>query len=275
MVIVSSIALSTMISNHIVMPLALRFSLVPVASGQNVRRFILGARRVSILFIVLLGFLYFRLSGTSDALAAIGLISFCGVAQFLPSLVGGLYWRRATHGGAAAGLAAGFLIWIYTLFLPSFGGFSMMPASVIENGLFGWMWLKPYALFGLTGLDPLVHALFWSMFFNVVLFIGVSLASEPTPLARFQSTLFIDVFRRQTESELRVIRRTARISDLRQIAGRILGPAEALTLFTTRDETGPHALTASDELISLVEQRLAANVGAASARALVSQRRHQ
>ena len=93
MVIVSSIALSTMISNHIVMPLALRFSILPAASAQNVRGFILGARRASIVFIVFLGFLYFRLSGTSDALAAIGLISFCGVAQFLPSLVGGLYWR--------------------------------------------------------------------------------------------------------------------------------------------------------------------------------------
>ena len=89
MVIVSSIALSTMISNHIVMPLALRFAILPTTSAQNVRGFILGARRVSIVFIVGLGFVYFRLSGASDALAAIGLISFCGVAQFLPSLVGG------------------------------------------------------------------------------------------------------------------------------------------------------------------------------------------
>ncbi len=88
MVIVSSIALSTMISNHIVMPLALRYSILPAASAQNVRAFILGARRASIIFIVFLGLLYFRLSGTSDALAAIGLISFCGIAQFLPSLVG-------------------------------------------------------------------------------------------------------------------------------------------------------------------------------------------
>ncbi len=269
MVIVSSIALSTMISNHIVMPLALRFSILPSASAQNVRRFILGARRASIVFIVFLGFLYFQLSGTSDALAAIGLISFCGVAQFLPSLVGGLYWRSATHGGAIAGLTAGFLIWAYTLFLPSFDGFSLMPAAVIENGPFGWAWLKPYALFGLTGLDPLVHATFWSIAVNVALFVGVSLLSEPTPLARLQSTLFIDVFRRQTERELRVIRRTARVSELRRIADRILGPAEAILLFG-HGEAGERAVTASDELISLVEQRLAANVGAASARSLMS-----
>ena len=269
MVIVSSIALSTMISNHIVMPLALRSSVLPTAGASNVRGFILGARRASIVFIIFLGFLYFWLSGTSDALAAIGLISFCGVAQFLPSLVGGLYWRRATHRGAIAGLTAGFVIWAYTLFLPSFEGFFLMPAEVILNGPFGWNWLKPHALFGLAEYDPLVHALLWSMMANVALFIGVSMVSEPTPLARLQSTLFIDVFRRQTESELRVIRRTVRVSDLRQIADRILGPAEAVQLFAT-GEAGERAVIAGDELISLVERRLAANIGAASARSLVS-----
>jgi Na+/proline symporter/nitrogen-specific signal transduction histidine kinase len=267
MVIVSSIALSTMVSNHVVMPLALR-SLLPAASAQSVRGFILGTRRASIVFIVFLGFLYFRLSGTSDALAAIGLISFCGVAQFLPSLVGGLYWRTATAVGAIAGLAGGFLVWSYTLFLPSFEGFFLMPAAIIENGLFGWTWLKPYALFGLDQFDPLVHATLWSLGINVALFVVVSMLTEPTPLARLQSTLFIDVFRRQTESELRVIRRTARVSELRQVADRVLGPAAAVQLFESDGKN--RTVIASDELISEVEQRLAANVGAASARSLIS-----
>lgn len=269
MVIVSSIALSTMISNHIVMPLALRFSILSATSAQDIRGFILGARRASIVFIVFLGFLYFRLSGTSDALAAIGLISFCGVAQFLPSLVGGLYWRSATHAGAIAGLTAGFLIWGYTLFLPSFEGSFLMTESVIRDGPFGLSWLKPYALFGLDAFDPLVHATFWSMSVNVALLIVVSMLTEPTPLARLQSTLFIDVFRRPTESELRVIRRTARVAELRQIADPILGPVEAVQLFG-RSDGGERPVIASDELITLVEQRLAANVGAASARSLVS-----
>lgn len=268
MVIVSSIALSTMISNHLVMPLALRFSIVPAISGPDVRGFILGARRISIVCIVMLGFIYFRLSGTSGALAAIGLISFCGVAQFLPSVVGGLYWRRATHGGAIAGLTAGFIIWSYTLFLPSFEGAFLMPAKVIEDGLFGWPWLRPYALFGLTGFDSLVHSLFWSMLFNIGLFVGISLVQEPTLIARLQSTLFVDVFRRHTESELSVIRRTADVRELRQIADRLLGPAETLSLFQHPHEE--RGLIANDELISRVEQRLAANVGAATARSLVS-----
>lgn len=268
MVIVSSIALSTMLSNHIIMPLAMRRSTVPRGEGQSARNFILRTRRLSIVFIVFLGWIYFRLSGTSDALASIGLISFCGLIQPLPSLIAGLYWRRATHGGAFAGLATGFAVWGYTLFLPSFDGAFLMPASVIEHGPFGWSWLKPYALFGLDVFDPLVHALFWSMAVNTIMLISVSLMREPTPLTRLQATLFIDIFRRQTENELGVIRRTARISDLREIAGRILGPVETTHLFE-RHRRAP-AIVASDELISHVEQRLASHVGAASARSLVS-----
>ncbi|MDN2579843.1 sensor histidine kinase [Aquibium sp. ELW1220] len=269
MVIVSSIALSTMISNHIVMPLALRFSLVPEASAQMMRSFILGARRASIVFIILLGFLYFRLSGTSEALAAIGLISFCGVAQFLPSLVGGLYWRRATERGAIAGIAAGFAVWLYALFLPSFGDSFVMSATMIREGPWGLEWLRPHGLFGLDRFDSLVHAVIWSMLANITLFVGVSLATEPTPLARYQSRLFVDVFRRQTEGEFSVIRRIARVAELRQIADRVLGASEALALFPGGTARDPNAI-ASDDLISQVEHRLGASVGAATARALVS-----
>lgn len=271
MVIVSSIALSTMISNHIVMPIAVGLGMVKAsAGGQTARGFILRVRRISICVIIMLGFIYFRLSGTSGALAAIGLISFCGVAQFLPSLVGGLYWRRATQAGAISGLLAGFLLWCFTLFLPSFEGAFLLSADVIENGLFGWFWLKPHALFGYREFDPLVHSLFWSLSINTALFVGVSLLTEPTPLARVQASLFIDIFRRQTESELSVIRRTARVADLRQIAGRILGPEETILLFH-RDGSHESSSVASDELIALVETRLAASIGAASARSLVSQ----
>lgn len=269
MVIVSSIALSTMLSNHIVMPLAMRFSMVPTGDGQSARNFILATRRASIIFIVFLGFIYFWASGTSDALAAIGLISFCGLIQTLPSLVAGLYWRRATHGGALAGIATGFAVWGYTLFLPSFEGVLLMPAHVIDNGPFGLAWLRPYSLFGLDAFDPLVHALFWSMALNTLMLVGVSLLREPTPLTRFQATLFIDIFRRQTENELGVIRRTARFSELRRIADRMLGPVETTHLFARH--RGPRAVIASDELITQVERRLATHVGAASARSLVSQ----
>ncbi|MCE8472665.1 sodium:solute symporter, partial [Rhodovulum sulfidophilum] len=86
MVIVAAIALSTMVSNHIVMPLFLHWTRAGATMSGDVRNLVLRSRRLSIGGVLLLGYLYYRLTGGSEALAEIGLISFAGVAQFLPAL---------------------------------------------------------------------------------------------------------------------------------------------------------------------------------------------
>lgn len=274
MVIVACIALSTMISNHIVIPLALQLPGSTFAASGDVKRLLLTSRRISIAVILLLGFLYFRLSGQSDALASIGLIAFAGVAQVLPSLIGGLYWRLPTANGAIAGLTGGFVIWAYTLFLPSFEGAFLLSAEMLENGPFGLSLLRPEALFGLDGWDPLVHAMFWSLTANAGLYIAVSLATQPTPLERVQGRLFIDVFESHREEAFRYIQRSATGSDLFVLAQRILGTDAAHRLFSdiAAKEGSPAARPfVDDAFISRLERQLAGNVGASSARAMISQ----
>lgn len=56
--------------------------------------------------------------GSAFPLATIGLISFVGVAQFAPALIGGLVWRRGTEAGAVAGIAVGFAGWAYVVAVP-------------------------------------------------------------------------------------------------------------------------------------------------------------
>ncbi|MGO1118836.1 ATP-binding protein [Rhodovibrionaceae bacterium A322] len=274
MVIVACIALSTMVSNHLVMPLALRLPWMSLEGSGDVRRLLLNSRRISIVAILFLGFLYFRMSGKSDALAAIGLIAFSGVAQFLPSILGGLYWRHATGRGALAGLIAGFLLWAYCLFLPSFGGSVLLTPEILEQGAFGLSYLRPEALFGLEGLDPLVHALFWSLAVNSLLFIGVSMTRMPRPLEQLQGTLFVNAFRTPIDDELRYYQRSATTEDLFSLAQRILGADEAHTLFRdfARRQGMKGALpAATDTFISHLERRLAGAVGSGSARAMISQ----
>ena len=274
MVIVACIALSTMLSNHIIMPIALRFGLVSLPASGEIRRFLLTSRRIGICVILLLGFLYFRLSGTGGELASIGLIAFAGVAQVLPCLLGGLFWRRANADGAVAGLVSGALLWAYTLFLPSFAGGFIMSQDAIAHGPFAHAWLRPQALFGFDGVDPLVHSLFWSLGINALLFVLVSLARDQRPLERLQSTLFVDVFRTPAEAASGLIVRQATAHDLSILAERILGANEALQLF--RDTAHAQGLQgnvpiADNAFITLLERKLAGSVGAASARALISQ----
>ena len=273
MVIVAAIAVSTMVSNHIVMPIALQFfSAGPQVSG-DVRGLLLNARRISIAVVLGLGFLYFRLSGGSDELAAIGLISFAGVAQFMPSLLGGIFWRGATRVGALAGLMCGFVLWAYTLFLPSVGSDFLLSAEVLSNGPWRIDVLRPRALFGLVGADPLIHALVWSVGVNTVVFLIVSVLSSTSPLERLQGALFVDVFRGTGGETPRFVAGSATSEDLFVLAQRFLGTAPARQLFDEMALEQGHSSglpQPSDQVIARLERELAGSVGAASAHAVVS-----
>lgn len=272
MVIVAAIAVSTMVSNHIVMPIAL----AAARRGREVgdlRGLMLGARRVAIAAIALLGFLYFRLSGGSDALAATGLVAFAGVVQLLPSLLGGLFWRGATRAGALAGLLAGVALWLYTLFLPSVGEAGLLGPGIAEAGPWGIAALRPQALLGLAGRDPLVHALVWSLGLNALLFVAVSALTRAGSIEESQGARFVDVYREGAEAAPRFAPDADAPEALRALAERILGPSHAHALLTeiARGQGRASGLPApTDAAIARLERELAGSVGAASAHALVT-----
>jgi len=271
MVIVAAIALSTMVSNHIVMPLWLWWHAAGGASmSGDVRKLVLRTRRISIAAVLLLGYTYFRVTGGTEALASIGLISFAGVAQALPALIGGLYWRGATRRGAVVGLCAGFAIWAYTMFLPSFEG-QFLPAALMTQGPFGIGWLRPHALFGFDSLDPLLNALFWSIGLNTGLFILVSLVTFPSPLERLQGAQFVNVFDRNPRPG-GWVGGSVESEDLLVMAQRIMGAAEAQTLFqaSAREQGKAEYLPdPTPEFLERLERELAGSVGAATAHAMV------
>lgn len=273
MVIVAAIALSTMVSNHIVMPLWLSFQHEGATVSGDVRKVVLGARRLSIAGVLVLGYLYFRLTGGSAALASIGLISFTGVAQALPALIGGIFWRGATRKGAIGGLIIGFVVWMYTLFLPSFGPDGVMSAALLSEGPWGIGWLRPQALFTVRIDDPLLHALFWSMSLNTIVFLFVSTMTFPSPLERLQGAQFVNVFE-HTNAGHGWQEGSAEAEDLLIMSQRILGSDEAQTLFQNAAETqgkGGFLPDTTPAFLARLERELAGSVGAATAHAMVGQ----
>ncbi len=274
MVIVASIALSTMVSNHLFLPIWLSFREPNARFPEDVRHIVLRVRRLSIIGILALGWLYYRNSGGGTALAAIGLISFVGVSQFLPAMVGGLFWRGATRNGAAAGLVTGFLVWAYTLFLPSFGAPTDLWAEVQAIGPYGIAWLRPQALFGIEGVDPLVHAVFWSMLLNTGAFVAVSLMSFPGPMERLQGVEFVEVFKREGTSPQGWRGGLASAEELLVMAQHILGPDQAQHMFqTAATEQGPggYLPEVTPEFLERLERSFAGAVGSATAHAMIAQ----
>jgi len=274
MVIVETIALSTMVCNDLVMPLLLRFKGLALKASTDLSRLLLGIRRGAIVVILLLGYLYFRLAGEAYALVAIGLISFSAVAQFAPAMIGGMYWRGGTREGALAGLSAGFLVWGYTLLLPSFAKSGWLAGDFLTQGLFGWRLLQPQQLFGLTGLDEISHCLFWSYFANIGCYVGVSLLRSPTAAEASQATLFVDALKHTRPVGAALWRGQAEVADLLALVGRFLGPQRAEAAFAAyaRQHGGAQleAFDADAELVHFSESLLAGAIGSASARVMVA-----
>jgi Na+/proline symporter/nitrogen-specific signal transduction histidine kinase len=273
MVIVEAIALATMVSNHVVMPLWLRLRARRREPG-DVRQVVLRARRLSIAGVLGLGLGYYKLSGGGAALAAIGLIAFVGVAQILPAMLGGLFWRGATRKGAVAGLVTGFAVWAYTLLLPSVAAGAAIPPAILTDGPFGLAWLAPQGLFGTGGGDPLMHALVWSMALNSLAFVAVSLLTFPGPLERVQGAAFVHAFDAGEAGPGGWAEGAAEPEALLVLAQRTLGEEAALALFQAearaqgKDGWLPDPTPA---FLDALERELAGSVGAATAHAMIGQ----
>jgi len=276
MVIVETIALSTMVCNDLVMPVLLRLRRLRLNSRADLTGLLLGIRRGAIVLILLLGYAYFKLAGEAYALVSIGLISFAAVAQFAPVVLGGIFWKGGTRRGALWGLSAGFAVWVYTLLLPAFARSEWLPIGLLEQGPFGVALLRPQALFGLAGLDQITHAMIWSMIANIGAYVGMSLASSPSAEEHRQASLFVDVFRPAGEvGGARFWRGIASVPDLHNLLTRFLGLRAADEAFreyaAARGRRWPEeALDADAELVHYVEVQLAGAIGAASARVMVA-----
>nr|WP_236018552.1 sensor histidine kinase [Hymenobacter sp. BT559] len=294
MIIVETIALSVMMSNHLLMPLLVR---VPAARPEGQRRWFaylgrvaLTSRRLAVALVLALAYGYYAGVGRQLPLVNTGLVSFAAVAQFLPAVLGGLYWKGGTRRGATLGLLAGFGVWFFTLVVPTLVGPGHLPVSMLSDGVGGLAWLRPGALFGLEGLDYLSHGLFWSWFFNIGLYVGLSLAWPPTALELRQADVFVDVFRRRSlAEEIAGWQGRTPLPDVRALLLGFLGKKRTNQALRAFAERFPDALPASENtnqsfthsatqplptadprLLTYAEKLLAGTLGPASARMVLA-----
>ena len=269
MVIVATIALSTMLCNDLIMPILLRLLQI---RQVDLSRLLLFIRRCSIVLVLLLGYLYYRFIGESYTLVTMGLISFAAAAQFGPAILFGMFWKDASRRAAICGLTVGFLLWFYTLLLPSFARSGWIPLSFLEHGPFGIELLRPYQLFGLDMFDPITHSVFWSMLANVLLLVGISLIDRQNTMDRIQASLFVDVYRHSGDTHL--WKGKAMITELKDIVARFIGPHQCERAFANYSRAHGIDFTkdmqADAELVEFAERLLSGAIGAASARVMVS-----
>jgi PAS domain S-box-containing protein len=265
MIVVDSLALSKMITNDIILPILLRRRQV-----EDIYWITLFYTRLAMLAVVALGFAWARMEHGQLLLVEMGLLSFIAVAQCAPAILLGLYWRRGNRKGAYAGISAGFFVWFYTLIIPALGKEEVLGASFLASGPFGLALLRPTAFLGLEGLDTISHGVFWSFFFNVGLFVVVSLLTEQDADDRAQAAAFVGVAAEDKPTPGAPAILSA--PEIERLVHHYVGDEDAEAIVRELFGTKAPADLSVPELLEMrirFERLLAASLGAAAARMIV------
>lgn len=273
MVMVESIAISTMFLNHLIMPIVVKLkprSWFPVL--------LINMKRFGIFLVVLLGYFYQTIVGETYMLVTMGLMSFAAAAQFGPALIGGLYWHRGNKAGAITGMLLGFIIWFYTLLIPSFVKSGWWQSDILAKGPFGLDFLRPTQLFGLVGFDIWSHSLFWSMLFNIGAYLALSIILGQDEREQEQVKRFVDVFQPEKIKmpwETKRLSKPITILQFVNLMTKFIGETQAHSAISeylgNREIDGKGGVSEFElpNLKRFIEKTLAGSLGAAAAGAIV------
>lgn len=273
MIVVSTIALSTMLSNNLLIPYGLIGKLQSEKQEKNSNR-IVRIRKIGIFLLIMISYFIYRYLALDYSLVSIGLISFVIIAQLMPSFFGALFWKRGSAKGAISGIVVGFLVCLYTLLVPYAIGISAFDNVFIAEGLFGKEFLKPFELFGLNYLEPVPHALFWSMFCNIFVYYAVSISFKGNYRERNYAEMYVDVDKYISNHENAFIwKGTANRADIEKVLKRFLGEertTRALKIFNLKYKIDADTTLADARLIKFSENLLTGHIGTASAKILIA-----
>lgn len=260
MVIVASVALSTMVSNDMLLPWLLRRQEAE-QPFEAFRHWMLSVRRITIIVILLLAYVSYRLLGSTASLATIGQIAFAALTQLAPAMVGALYWKQANRRGVFAGLAAGSLIWLYTLILPLLG----WPLEMFPG--LQWMYTTDLPF----NTSALTLGVMLSLLGNATLFFWVSILSQTRVAEHWQASRFIGQEITSPTGSRRLL--AVQVEDLLMLASRFVGAERAELSFRRfarhhGQEFSPRQ-PADGQWIAHTERLLAGVLGASSTRAVV------
>lgn len=273
MVVVSTVALSTMLSNNLIIPYGFIKNLTRSKSFKN-EKTIKNIRRLCVFSSIILAYLLYALFDPKVSLFSIGLISFLIIAQLAPSFFIGMFWNRGSALGSKAGIILGMMMIGFTYLLPFITENVLSNSQFVENGLYGVQMLKPYALFGIDLLNPVNHALYWSLLFNTGAYLVLSVIKKGNYRERNYGEMFVNSERVvELKENAYVWKGEANVKDIQNILVRFLGETKAnkaLRVFRKRYQVNPEEKLADARFINFSERLLTGAVGSASAKILIS-----
>lgn len=177
MVIVSTLALSIMMSNDVLTPLWLRIRQSQNKLVKLTPSFVLAIRRGVMVVIILLAYLYHEATQAGVTLVSNGLIAMALLAQLGPAMLAGLFWQRASRLAASVSITCGTIIWGYLLLLPSLSTTTQLTDLSISHGVV------------------------WSLGVNLALYVLISLVRPAKGVDYMDAQRFVYPEREMAEAE--------------------------------------------------------------------------
>ncbi|MEC7815166.1 MAG: ATP-binding protein [Pseudomonadota bacterium] len=160
LMIVSTLALSGMVLNHVILPLR------TPRDQADIYRWLQWVKRLLIAVILFLALLFHETVGQNLDLSILGAISLSGTLQLLPGALGVIYWPEGNRRGLISGLLTGLAIWVLTMVLPFSHGIDLTSFLPL-----------PFA----PGYDTWHLFTFISLTANITVFALVSILSPASP----------------------------------------------------------------------------------------------
>lgn len=277
MIIVSSLTLSQMLSNDVILPVLMRTQKLR-SPLPDYSKSLIFSRRFTVVAVTMLAWLYQQGLAENVALTEIGVIAFALVVQLAPGILLGLYWNKGNAAGMFVGLFFGTLFWFVTLMLPLLISGGLFSESILHEGIMGLALLKPDELFGLSFSDSYTRGVILSLSANVLAYTVVSRLEFTQLSDRIQALAFVQKAKEDNKINLQDLRISRQ--DLYTVLVQFAGESTTERLFESA-KNSPKAKSETPEnkkqgdqradvvLLDYAEKALAGTVGVASSRAIL------
>ncbi len=245
MIVVASVALSTMITNDLIAPVAFRKALSGGEGRGQIANRLLRVRQVVIAGLLFLAYLFYLGFGSLTNLAGLGTLAFAAAAQFAPGLVLGMTTRAGNKVGMLAGLSVGFVLWLVLLILPAASGAD--------------------PIFAIHG-DTLVSGVVLSLGANCAAYWLGSALTQPSLVDAAQAAAFVGT-PTPGAAHTRVSRR--RVADVRLLLTQFVGEDRARASLAAMPQLYRDGELADGAVLEMAERTISGVIGTSSARMLI------
>lgn len=251
MVIITSIALSTMLSNEVFFPLLFKTVKQKQADYEKFRFRLLNIRKALVFLVIMLGYGAFYFA-SPDTLATMGEMAFGAIAQLTPALVAAFYWRSATLKGVFVGISVGFISWCFLNFFPQLG---MYPHPFQDSMM-----------------PPVTVATLISLTSNLFMMWFISQFTRQSVQERVQAALFTGAGGSKIVNSPKI--KQLDENELKLLVSRFVGDEITVNKFALfhqlHDNADLNKQEYNQQLLEMTEQTLASVMGASSARLVLN-----